>query len=92
MSSVTLSKMVGYLEQKKITLSKVTRKGQITIPVRFRQKNEIKEGSSVEITDEGQKLIIQPVPDLMDQVGCDRGKYDVTKLKKMLEESRKNWR
>lgn len=74
------------------TLSKVTRKGQITIPARFRQKNAIKEGSSVEMTDDGQKLIIEPVPDLLEQVGCDKGKYNTAKLRKMLDESRKNWR
>ena len=70
----------------------MTRKGQITIPARFRQNNAIKEGSFVEMTDAGQKLIIELVPDLLAQVGCDKGKYDSAKLKKMLDESRKNWR
>lgn len=73
-------------------MSKVTRKGQITIPVRFRKNNSIREGSSVEILDAGEKLIIEPVPDLLEQVGCDKGKYDHTKTKKILDESRKNWR
>jgi AbrB family looped-hinge helix DNA binding protein len=75
-----------------VTLSKVTRKGQITIPVKFRQKNSIREGSTVEIIDQGQKLLIEAVPNLLDQVGIDRGKYDPNTLKKMLDESRKNWR
>ena len=44
------------------------------------------------MTDAGQKLIIELVPDLLAQVGCDKGKYDSAKLKKMLDESRKNWR
>jgi AbrB family looped-hinge helix DNA binding protein len=74
------------------TSSKVTRKGQITIPARFRRNNKIKEGSSVEITDIGNKLVIEPVPDLLDLVGCDKGKYDSLELKKMLDASRKNWR
>jgi len=78
--------------QERKTSSKVTRKGQITIPAHFRKKNGIKEGSSVEITDMGEKLVIEPVPDLLDLVGCDKGKYDMTRLKKMLDESRKNWR
>ncbi|MGI0091377.1 MAG: AbrB/MazE/SpoVT family DNA-binding domain-containing protein [Nitrososphaerales archaeon] len=77
--------------QKTRTSSKVTRKGQITIPARFRKKNSIKEGSAVEITDVGQKLIIEPIPDLLDLIGCDKGRYDSSKLKKMLDESRKNW-
>ena len=75
-----------------VTLSKVTRKGQITIPVKFRLKNSIREGSTVEIIDQGQKLLIEAVPNLLDQVGIDRGKYDPNTLKKMLDESRKNWR
>ncbi|MHB2037036.1 MAG: AbrB/MazE/SpoVT family DNA-binding domain-containing protein, partial [Nitrososphaerales archaeon] len=78
--------------QNRKTLSRVTRKGQITIPARFRQKNAIREGSSVEITEEGQKLIVEPIPDLLDQVGADKGKYDSARLKKMLDESRRNWR
>lgn len=78
--------------KRKTTLSKVTRKGQITIPVRFRQKNAIRDGSSVEITDIGRRLVIEPVPNLLDLVGCDKGKYHSAKLGKMLDESRKNWR
>ena len=79
-------------QDKKTPLSKVTRNGQITIPARFRQNNAIRVGSSVEITDEGQKLIIEAVPLLLDELGSDKGKYDSAKLKKMLDESRKNWR
>lgn len=74
------------------TTSKVTRKGQITIPAHFRKKNGIKEGSSVEISEEGQKLIVRPVPDLMDLIGCDKGLYEPSKLRRLLDESRKNWR
>lgn len=74
------------------TLSKLTRKGQITIPAHFRKKNAMREGSSVEITDVGHKIIVEPVPDLLSQIGCDKGKYDSIKAKKMLEESRNNWR
>ena len=78
--------------QEKKNLSRVTRKGQITIPAHFRQKNGIKQGSSVEMTEAGRKLIIEPVPDLLDLIGCDKDRYDSTKPKKMLDESRKNWR
>jgi len=70
----------------------VTRNGQITIPAHFRRKNDIKEGSLVEITDVGGKLIIEPVPDLLDLIVCDKRKYDYSKLKRILDESRKNWR
>lgn len=46
----------------------------------------------VEITDQGEKLTIEAVPDLMSLIGCDKGKYDSALLKKMLDESRDNWR
>ncbi|MDG6994353.1 MAG: AbrB/MazE/SpoVT family DNA-binding domain-containing protein [Nitrososphaerota archaeon] len=85
-----MSGTVEYRERK--VRSKVTRKGQITIPARFRRENSIREGSSVEITDTGRKLIIEPIPDLLSQIGADKGKYDPKILKKMLGESRKRWR
>ena len=78
--------------ERRKTLSKMTRKGQITIPAHFRKRNAMREGSSVEITEMGHKIIVEPVPDLLSQVGCDKGKYDSTKLKRMLEESRRHWR
>lgn len=78
-------------KRKRIT-SKVTRKGQITMPADFRRKNGVKEGSAVEITDLGDKLVIEPVPNLLDLVGCDKGKYDSAELRKALDRSRKNWR
>lgn len=75
------------------TRSKVTRKGQITIPASFRNRNAIKVGSSVELIEAGHRLIVEPIPELLDQVGIDKGRYSPLKLKKMLDESRsKNWR
>jgi AbrB family looped-hinge helix DNA binding protein len=79
-------------KRKTTTMSKVTRKGQITIPVRFRKRNAIREGSSVDITDVGRRLVIEPIPPLLDLVASDKGKYESRKLKQMLDESRKNWR
>jgi len=85
--------MTTLLEPKRKRTSKVTRKGQITIPVSFRQKNSLKEGSMVEITEtDDNKLIVEPIPDLLSQIGCDKGKYDSAKLRKDLDESRKLWR
>jgi len=39
-----------------------------------------------------QRPAAQSVPDLLDLVGCDKGKYDPSELKKMLDKSRRNWR
>ena len=67
---------------KEIKISKVTRKGQITIPSKFRVRHKILEGSVIQITDEGSRLIVEPVPDLLDLAGVDAGKYDPQRLKK----------
>jgi AbrB family looped-hinge helix DNA binding protein len=77
---------------KEIRVSKVTRKGQITIPSEFRARHKIVKGSVVQLTDEGSRLIIEPVPDLLDLAGADAGKYAPHELKRMLDESRERWR
>lgn len=73
-------------------IQKVTRKGQITIPSEFRAKHGITEGSLVQVADEGSKLIVESVPDLLKLAGVDSGKYDPNQLRRMLDESRQRWR
>lgn len=73
-------------------LSKVTRKGQITIPAEFRRRYKIAEGSYVELRDDDSRILVQPVPDLLDLAGADSGKYDPQRLKKELDRSRQKWR
>ena len=50
---------------------KVTRRGQTTIPVEFRQKFGIKEGDQlmVEATEKG--LLFRPIPRLEDMAGVE---------------------
>ena len=50
---------------------KVTRRGQTTIPLEFRQKCDIKEGDQllVSLTDEG--ILFKPIPKLEDMAGID---------------------
>jgi len=73
-------------------VSKVTRKGQITIPASLRERYNIAEGSYVQVRDEDNHLILEPVPDLLDLAGVDAGKYDPAELKRKLDESRARWR
>ena len=42
-------------------ISKVTRKGQVTIPVRLRRAYELEEGSHIRFRDDGERIIIEPV-------------------------------
>ena len=42
-------------------ISTVTRKGQVTIPVRLRRAFELEEGSHIRFLDDGKRIIIEPV-------------------------------
>ena len=67
---------------------KVTRRGQTTIPVEFRKRYRIEEGSKLvaEARDDG--IIFRPVASLEDLGGFLAGVTTVNKLTKILEESR----
>ena len=45
----------------KTDISTVTRKGQVTIPVRLRRAFELEEGSHIRFLDDGNRIIIEPV-------------------------------
>lgn len=59
----------------KITVSK---KGQIVIPSKIRHKLGIEEGSKIEITEKGGRLIL--IPQLKNPIMKLRGKYQGEKL------------
>jgi len=71
-------------------VSRVTRKWQITIPAELRRRHGITEGSYVEFREVDKRILLQPIPDLLDLAGVDAGKYDVDELKKELDRSRRN--
>jgi AbrB family looped-hinge helix DNA binding protein len=70
----------------------VIRKGQITVPVEYRKKYGIKEGTKMLIEDIGKGLLLRPIPSMEEQAGIDVGKYDVGELKKSLDQMRREWR
>jgi AbrB family looped-hinge helix DNA binding protein len=74
------------------SVSKVTRKGQITIPVELRRRYKIAQGSYVELRDDETRILVKPIPDLLDLVGADSGKYDAQQMKRELDRSRQKWR
>ena len=69
---------------------KVTRTGQTTIPVEFRRRHRIQEGSRLEVEDRGDSLLIRPVPSLEDLGGSLSKKTTLERLLKVLEESRED--
>ncbi len=50
--------------------SKITKKGQMTIPVRYREKYNLKEGIKVAFEETDKGLIIKPAPDIADSAGA----------------------
>jgi antitoxin PrlF len=70
---------------------KVTRRGQTTIPVEFRQKFGIKEGDRlmVEATEKG--LLFRPIPRLEDMAGVDAKYGKVEEIKKHIDKLREEY-
>ncbi len=66
----------------------VTRKGQVTIPVKLRRKYKIEECSKVQIVEEDGKIVIKKQPSIFDLAGSGVGKATVEEVKKMLDEMR----
>ena len=66
----------------------VSRKGQITIPISFRRKYGIKQGTTMTVQDSGSSIIIQVLPRFEDLAGIDAGKMSGEKAKKMLDKMR----
>jgi len=72
--------------------TKVTRKGQVTIPATFRKKLHIREGTKMIVEQTERGLLFTPVRDLKDLAGIDSGRYDVKGLKAELDGMRERWR
>jgi len=67
---------------------KVTRRGQTTIPVEFRKRHQIEEGSRLLIEDRGDVMVVRPVPRLEDLGGFLSKITTAARLRKILKESR----
>ncbi|MBS7645406.1 AbrB/MazE/SpoVT family DNA-binding domain-containing protein [Candidatus Bathyarchaeota archaeon] len=66
----------------------VTRKGQITIPVKLRRKFNITEGSKVKVVEENGVIVLRKLQSIFDLAGSGAGKGDAEELKKMLDRMR----
>jgi AbrB family looped-hinge helix DNA binding protein len=69
---------------------KVTRRGRTTIPVHFRRRHGIEEGSQVILEDRGDAILIRPLPQLEDMGGFLAKATTVERLLKTLRESRQD--
>jgi AbrB family looped-hinge helix DNA binding protein len=67
----------------------VTRRGQTTIPAEFRKKYRIEEGSTMEIQDTGEGLLLKKMVSTIDLVGTGKAsQHDIfARLDKMRAEN-----
>ena len=74
-----------------VSLVKVTRRGQTTIPLKIRQQCGIKEGDKliVEVTEKG--ILFRPVRKLSDLAGIDAGYATVDEVNKMIDKLREEY-
>jgi len=70
--------------------SYATVKGQIVIPSKIRKKYGIKAGTKIEILDEGERIVLQPIT--REYVRSLRGKYKGKGLLKALAAEKKRER
>jgi len=70
----------------------VTRKGQVTIPVKYRRKYGIKEGAKMVAEDTSYGIVFKPIPRLEDLAEVDSGKYNAKEMKEALDRVRERWR
>jgi len=70
----------------------VTRKGQVTVPIKLRRKYGIEEGMKVIFEDSSSGIVLKVVPRFQDLIGADSGELDLqetlSKLDKMRSEDR----
>ncbi|MEM0054223.1 MAG: AbrB/MazE/SpoVT family DNA-binding domain-containing protein [Halobacteria archaeon] len=67
---------------------KVTRKGQVTVPVELRRKYGIVEGTKMIVEDSSQGIIFKVVPKVEDLAGVDAGKISLEKALEMIDKIR----
>jgi AbrB family looped-hinge helix DNA binding protein len=72
--------------------TKVTRKGQVTIPAPLRKKHNIREGMIMKVEDTPRGVLLEPIPDMNDWAGADSGKYTYEEMTRKLDRLRARWR
>ena len=67
---------------------RVTRKGQVTVPIELRRKYQIKQGMKITFEDSPSGIVLKVVPIFQDLIGADAGKVDLKETIKMLDKMR----
>ncbi|MBS7649432.1 MAG: AbrB/MazE/SpoVT family DNA-binding domain-containing protein [Candidatus Bathyarchaeia archaeon] len=67
---------------------KVTRKGQVTVPVELRKKYGIIEGTKMIVEDSPEGIIFKVIPRIEDLAGVDAGKISLEKALEIIDKMR----
>jgi len=67
---------------------KVTRKGQVTVPIGLRKKYRIVEGMKMSVEDSPTGIIFKVIPRIEDLAGIDAGKIKMEDALKALDKMR----
>lgn len=69
---------------------RVKRKGQVTIPLEFRSKLGIEEGTFLEVKEEEGTIVLKPTPRL--EAGKPVGEEEYKRIIRELDQLRRKWR
>jgi AbrB family looped-hinge helix DNA binding protein len=81
----------AFMTREEVVVSRVTRKGQVTIPAEFRKAHQIREGSKVIFSSRKTgELTLASIPDLEDLAGVDSERINYREMVKKLDRMREN--
>ena len=66
----------------------VTRKGQVTVPVKLRRKYHIQEGMKLTVEDSPSGIVFKVTPKIEDLAGIDSGKINLEKALAIIDKMR----
>ncbi len=66
----------------------MTRKGQVTIPVAYRRRLRIREGTRLMVSQGKESIIMKPVPDIEDLAGVHSEKISLEEMRSELNRTR----
>jgi len=69
--------------------SKVTKKGQMTIPLKYREKYNLREGATVAFEETNEGLLLKPLPDITESAGALSNHADLKEVLSDLIKGRK---
>ncbi len=72
-----------------MSYSRITKKGQMTIPIKYREKYNLREGATVAFTETDEGLLLKPIPDITESAGALSGYADLKEVLSDLMKSRK---